>query len=233
MVSHRKHEGVEPWTPIDIPDAVSTGPALDLDPAAYPIAFGVRAAELQRAVLQRLPFARRPVSIVGGALEHVEIGPDGVRSQTLGGWFDRLGERLNPAAKFSASGAMVRARRRFDLWAWLAPTSLAGMMRFGLAAYMVLIGVRLALAAPAAIYVERTCHGSPQTVVETGAGEWSVWTRLDLGKLITAPALGRKSTVADLAEVARLALTDAGRDCEIAASREIMLDEYEHQFKCK
>lgn len=105
LVSHRKHEGIEPMMAIDVPYAVATGPAPDLDAERDPIGFGVRAAELQRGVLQPIPFSRKPASIVGGYLEHAVISAGGIETQVLGGCNDRLGERLNPRARFSASGA--------------------------------------------------------------------------------------------------------------------------------
>ena len=103
IVSHRKHRGVPPWRVIDVPYVATTGPNPGGHPKADPVAFGIRAAQLQRAVLQKLPFWRSPVSIVGGALQHVEIDRRGARSETLGGWSDRLGAKLDPSATFSRS----------------------------------------------------------------------------------------------------------------------------------
>ena len=242
MVSHRLHRGVEPWTAIDIPYFVSTGPAPDFDPDQDPIAFGIRAAQLQRGVLQSLPFARSPVSIVGGALEHVAISADGVRTETLGGWSDRLGERLNPAAKFSNSGSRVQPAKRMNFITWLQPATPWGVLRIFAVGYALNLAVHLVALAPGAIYVERTFHGAPKTTVETGAGTWDAWTRLDLDRLITSPTLSRAvagaairrtSRAADHAEAARAVLASLASPCTVELSREVLRDEYEHTLQCR
>lgn len=101
--------------------------------------------------------------------------------------------------------------------------------------------MRLSGRAPAAIYVERTYRDAPQMAVETAAGAWDVWMRLDLGRLITSPArgrevaaaaIGRKSTAADQAQAARVRKSNARSHCEIISSREVLLDEYEHALRC-
>ena len=241
VVSHRKHVGVEPWALVDIPYSVTTGPAPEVDPEDDPVAFGVRAAEMQRGVLQRLPFARQPVAIVGGQLEHIEIGPTGLRRQVLGGWFDRVGEKLNPMAGFSRAGAKVRKAPLMSFTDWLFPRTLSAWLRFTGMIFAAYIVATLAFLAPTLIYVEWTYHGAPQTTVSTVAGSWDAYTRLDLGKLITTPTLGRESANAalhrrskraDHVEAARLVLAEARANCEIVASREVLLDEYEYELRC-
>ena len=240
LVSHRLHDGIEPLTGYDV-EQLTTGPMPDVNASDDPLAFGIAAAQLQRRVLQSLPFARNPVSIVGGALQHVEIGPDGARSEILGGWYDQIGRKLQPSAAFSPAGGKVREAAKIDLMPWLFPTSPRLMFRTFAVLMAALVAVRLALMIPGAIYVENTYGDAPRKTIESADGAYETYARFDLGKLVTVPAFERevlravvagKSAQSDHAEAARLALMDAGKDCEIVASREVLRDEFEHELDC-
>ena len=241
IVSHRLHKGVDPMTTIDIPYVVATGPVPDVDAAADPIAFGVEATKLQRRVLQKLPFSREPVSIVGGFLEYVAVDKGGVSSRVLGGWFDRIGDRLIRWRPSRRRDRPSQGRRwRFGFNSLMFPTP-RQFVSLSLACLVLVSAAHIAPMVPGMVYVERLYHGSAETTVETGSGSWTVWARPDLGKILTAPTGVQAAwaafahslpTSTDHAEAARQWAVDNAIGCTIGESTEILLSTFEHDLHC-